>query len=191
MCQLRPSKPKEQEVQNHSDLLYNVYTNDSVRHCPISRPCCLERQGLSALPHAAAVTCGIWWPPEGHPRSMGVCHSVQHAPPGATQRTRILYVMHRQNFESPSGNGFPGFWKQGFQKFSSKHPPFQKGSAGKGGCFRKTRRRRLLEITDFRKMVYQKHHFLEGAFQEPPSGMVGNPFPEARGGFQKPPHKFC
>jgi hypothetical protein len=39
-----------------------------------------------------------------------------------------------QKFESPSGNGFLGFWKPGFQKSKEKHPPpFQKGSAGKGG----------------------------------------------------------
>jgi hypothetical protein len=94
MCQLQPSKRTAQEEGNHSNMLYNLYANDSVRDCPTSRPCCLKRQSFSALPHAAAVMCGIGWPPEGNPRSMGVCHSPHHAPPGATRRTRILQVMH-------------------------------------------------------------------------------------------------
>jgi hypothetical protein len=36
-----------------------------------------------------------------------------------------------QKFESPCGNGFPRFWKPGFQKSKGKHPPFVKGPAGK------------------------------------------------------------
>jgi hypothetical protein len=92
-------------------MLYNLNTSNSVRHCPISRPCCLERQGLSALPHAAAVTCGIGWPPEGHPSSMGVCHSVQHAPSRATQRTCTFEVKHvrwlPQSLQVPSNTLLP------------------------------------------------------------------------------------
>jgi hypothetical protein len=92
-------------------MMYNSYTNNSVRLCPIDRPRCLERQGVSALPHAAVVTCGIGWPPEGHPHSMGVCHSVQHAPPGATQRKCSLQVIHvrwvPQSLQVPSDTLFP------------------------------------------------------------------------------------
>jgi hypothetical protein len=70
-------------------------------------------------------------------------------------------------------------------------PPFPEGVCWKGGCFWKTCRNRLLENTDFQKMEIRNPHILEGAFQNPPSGMVGNPVPEKRGGFQKPLHKFC